>query len=55
VNCRWIQLAQDYVQLWVLVLEALNLQALLPECLFMWNATEQEEYQKNRLAMNEDK
>lgn len=33
MNFRWIELAKDYVQWWVLVLAVLNLQALLPECL----------------------
>jgi hypothetical protein len=30
-NLKWIELAQDYVQRWGLVLPALNLQVLLPE------------------------
>jgi len=31
---RWMELAQDRVQWWDLVLAALNLGVLLPQCLF---------------------
>jgi hypothetical protein len=38
VSCeagKWMELAQDHVQWWVLILSMLNLQVLLPYCLFV--------------------